>query len=624
MWWKKSSTKPSSVREQLPFLNSQLEAGMWDNAVLVKLFAELDTTPETLLPAAMDELALASFLLWKCNRGEFAKRILFTSLAWYLKNSAGHEDISTITQNLQHIFEKEGNSVSAEHIQQTASGDHFGHATSWRLDSSAIGSSKHVAEIAGDKMAMPRTRFATGFTPLVSAKLPLTTFHGWLKSHDPRVLNSVGKMAIESIFPLFGERTPEQYLTRNERLASHDVALASEDVAELSTVRELLKEGVPVNVRRHRRYSGGDGLLPRGCYFSLCKNAAGDDGGSLSREFLAYVDRRVPGRVFVSDSSNDRMNAILGNSIKTMPGFCAIYVLLFAPDQPAQKAIFDGVYCDLLSALGGTDQPVHVIAFESRVDECTIENVIDLRLPRTQEWFFDQFKDGDGHFLTKNGGSVREFYDLVPILMHPALGGTDITHAVGSFMRSSGVNGLVFPSARSDASATMKVGELADWHGWNLVDYRTATNLPATELTYSGGGWPDFLQPGGQLAAIYTGEFTGSWKVTGLQSHYDKAREFIEAAAEGTSSVSPRASHEVKSARDTSRSFTVSMCDPDEIVTAPCLGSGSFKLFEAVELIMVGYFRRTLKEPLEIHRNGSPPVLTITEIQHLAASPYYR
>jgi hypothetical protein len=29
--------------------------------------------------------------------------------------------------------------------------------------------------------------------------------------------------------------------------------------------------------------------LPRACYASLCKDAAGDDAGSLSRELLAYV-----------------------------------------------------------------------------------------------------------------------------------------------------------------------------------------------------------------------------------------------------------------------------------------------------------------------------------------------
>ena len=50
-----------------------------------------------------------------------------------------------------------------------------------------------------------------------------------------------------------------------------------------------------MNIRRHRRYAGGDGLLPRGCYASVCKDATGNDSGTLSRECMAYVDPRVPG-----------------------------------------------------------------------------------------------------------------------------------------------------------------------------------------------------------------------------------------------------------------------------------------------------------------------------------------
>jgi hypothetical protein len=202
--------------------------------------------------------------------------------------------------------------------------------------------------------------------------------------------------------------------------------------------------------------------------------------------------------------------------------------LLFVPDNPDGRAIFGATYGALLTQAPAADQTVNAFAFETRVDQCTIENVIDLRLPGTQKWFFDHFKDGDGHFLVKEGGTAREFFDLIPMLLHPALGGTDVTHAIGSWMRSSGVNGLVFPSARSDASVTIKNGELVDWRGWNFVDYRSARSLPATEVTRSPGGWPDFLQPGVQLAVASNGELAGSWKAIGLQARYDHLREAIE------------------------------------------------------------------------------------------------
>jgi hypothetical protein len=530
MWGEKGGAQSPPVRERLGCFNGGLEIGMLDNSVLTQLFAELESAPEALLPADMPALANTAFLLWKFGWGEFAKRLLYTCLAWYLKNSKDHDAISTITKNLQHIFAKEGISRSVEDIHHAAAGGHFGHAASWTVDKSALEDIRQVAELSGGNVSWQRTRFAKGLTPLVPAKMPLTTFHGWLKRLDPAVLNATGRLATEHIFPMFGEPTPQQHLARSERLAECYIELSAEDRAELTTLRQLLKEGLEVRLKRHRRFSGGDGLLPRGCYASLCKDAAGNDNGSLSRELLAYVDSRVPGTVFVGDSTSAKLNAALRNAIRVLPGFCAIHVLLFAPSDRDDRAAFDAIYRELLTQLDAPDQSVYAFAIEARVDECTTDNVIDLRLPRTQEWFFDHFKDGDGVFLVKDGGTAREFYDLVPTLLHPALGGTEVTHAIGSWMRSSGVNGLIFPSARSDASATVKGGELVDWHGWNFVDYRLARNLPATEVTRSPGRWPDFLQPGVQLGVDSHGEWAGTWKVMGLQNRYDQLRETIEGA----------------------------------------------------------------------------------------------
>jgi len=228
-----------------------------------------------------------------------------------------------------------------------------------------------------------------------------------------------------------------------------------------------------------------------------------------------------------------------------------VYVFLFSPQESALRTIFEEMYDPLLSRLDIRGEMSAALAFQTRVDACTIENVIDLRLTRTREWFFDHFKDGDGQFLIKNGGSAREFYDLLPTLMHPAVGGNDVTHAIGSWMRSSGVNGLVFPSARSDCSATIEDGELVDWHGWNFVDYRTSREVPATEVTNSAGGWPNFLQPRAQVSVASSGRLAGSFRVRGLQGQYDDLREQLE----GSQKVE----------------FSVSMCDPNEQVTIPSL-----------------------------------------------------
>jgi hypothetical protein len=112
--------QPPPVVNFLPILISELELGIWDNAILIRLMSELDSTPETLLPAAMPKLTQTAFLLWKCGQDKSAKRILFTCLAWYLKVSNDREEISAITKNLQYIFEKEGRSLSEAEIQKLA------------------------------------------------------------------------------------------------------------------------------------------------------------------------------------------------------------------------------------------------------------------------------------------------------------------------------------------------------------------------------------------------------------------------------------------------------------------------------------------------------------------------
>jgi hypothetical protein len=530
--------RPIITVEQLTLLNRGLEFGMCNNQLLNQLFEQLERNTEALLPQKLSLLNQTAFFLWKSGRGEYAKRLLFTCLAWYLRHLPETSDAGTITENIRQIFAKGNSAVTVEQIDERARSGRFGHTASWRLDKDGLELSE-IAELStAGAVLRERTRFAAGLTPTIHARMPLRTFHGWLKRSDPEVLSRTGKIAFRNIFPLFGEMTPEQYISRNHSLVECGIRLSSEDHAELSTIEKMLKDGAQVKLPRHRRYAGGDGLLPRNCYSSVSKDAAGDDSDTLSRELLAYVDRRIPGTVFVGDSNNERLNALLGNRVRVMPGYCATYVLLFEPQDPDERTTFRKVYKELLAEEGGAPDQLYAFAFETRVDEWTIENVIDLRLPDVQLWFFDQFKDGDGVFLTKKGGTVREFYDLIPTLMHPNLGGTNVSNAIGSWMRSSRVNGLVFPSARSSTSVSMHAGvELLDWNGWNFLDYRTAKTLPATEITNSEGGWPNFLQRGVQIAVATNDDHRGSWKVIGVQDQYDKLKNAIEELTLGRSSI---------------------------------------------------------------------------------------
>jgi hypothetical protein len=137
-WWKKraviepagrpsppstndsSLSKSASVGPRIALLIGTLEMGMCDDAILKQIFSELESAPGQLLPALMPKLAHTGFLLWKTGRGEAAARLLLTCLAWYLKNSKDEAEISSLTGNIQYMFEKEGRPLSDKDVHELA------------------------------------------------------------------------------------------------------------------------------------------------------------------------------------------------------------------------------------------------------------------------------------------------------------------------------------------------------------------------------------------------------------------------------------------------------------------------------------------------------------------------
>ena len=120
-----------------------------------------------------------------------------------------------------------------------------------------------------------------------------------------------------------------------------------------------------------------------------------------------------------------------------------------------------------------------VIEFPYQVEYREIQQVIDLRDPQAQNWFYEKFQVGDGKTFNKpNGTNIGSFLEMLPTLMASDRGGNDVTSAIGVWMRNNGVHALIFPSARMDAAVTIKDGKITDWLGWNLIDYRTATEKP--------------------------------------------------------------------------------------------------------------------------------------------------
>ena len=136
-----------------------------------------------------------------------------------------------------------------------------------------------------------------------------------------------------------------------------------------------------------------------------------------------------------------------------------------------------------------------------------IENVIDLRLPATQEWFFETFRTGYGDFWHKpNGASVSSFAPMLGNLMFPDLGGTSVTDAIGYCLRSMGIAAFIYPSARSDAEivriitdgrgAVMPMfrGAMALDEMWGIARYLRSF-VPGTQMSK-----PELRNPPGQAA----------------------------------------------------------------------------------------------------------------------------
>jgi hypothetical protein len=518
-----SEAKPP-LRDLVPVLVRGVEVGLFDSANIQRLLDELDTAPDMLLPDLMPQLQIIAYHAWKAGRTGLSMRIVMTCLAWFLRNSSDTGTITVLTQTVQQMQGGDEGQFPVETIHAVALRGFEAHEESWRLDKDAVGSGVRVFEI-GDKHN-ERYRYRHGFTPLIRSRPPTTRFHGWLKQMNPAVLNASGRQLLRDAFPFFTQLTLEEQIARTERLAALGIALNADDKAELATLRELAAQSVPVDISRHRRFAGGDGMLPRSCYYTLCRDKRGDDCYCLSRELFAYVDYRVPGFVYVGDSTSTRLVAALRTTIRAKHGYCVIWVLMLPPTDPKALSIYRSYYRDLFALLGN-DADTQAFALEAQVVKTVIDNVLDLRLPEIQRWFFHHFKDGDGHFLIKDGGTATEFFDLVPTLMDPALGGTGETHAIGSWLRSSGVDALIYPSARSDVSVVIRDGELQQWQGWNLIDYRTARKLPATETIRNSRGWPDFHQPGVRLS-VAGGQLAGSWRTDGVQVRHDELRTQIE------------------------------------------------------------------------------------------------
>jgi hypothetical protein len=277
---------------------------------------------------------------------------------------------------------------------------------------------------------------------------------------------------------------------------------------------------------RYRRYAGSSGSLDAGSYFSVAR-WSGHDDGSLAREIFAYTDPAETGLVMIDDMADPQDAASVSSKYNaTIPS--GEYLLLFVHEI---ERLMSEEWQELAKAQGPMPSLFRVPCSTRSMRR---ENVVDLRLPTVQAWFFETFSQEawlNIHVPLPPAGS---FLELLLVMLGQYRGGNVMTQAVGRELRLWGIDGLVYPSARCDCALVLEDGDVVDWYGWDLVDYE-ATRTRSTEehdvlsaigATVMGSagdfehGADFFGLPSGQMKIRVEaqGARRGTWQVRGLES----------------------------------------------------------------------------------------------------------
>lgn len=348
--------------------------------------------------------------------------------------------------------------------------------------------------------------------------MPLVTFDGWLKQIDADGLKPIGQIVLDRGFPQF--------------LSWVDF---SEDAAH--NVMTSRGRGVSDFYRppRARRFAG-DETLPRGRYYTVCRNSRGNDSGALIGELYAYYHVDSAGVIAIVDSADEEsIHQLRESGVWKLPPRQAPFISVrFAPWQNKANPIaklFDVEPPKALSVL-----------LPLTIRRTRIDHVLDLRQPEAARWFAHHFSR-----LVVNAGTDAEpkwirccpdrpplesIEAMLPTLLTQEQGGGLFCQMVGSWLRQHGVNALVYPSARSDVTVEVMDGAVVDSSGWNLVDYRDAA-APRLRLFFDesnyweekvrvgpGLGVGELLENDPYMAAqvdyVSEGPRAGSWRVLGI------------------------------------------------------------------------------------------------------------
>lgn len=356
------------------------------------------------------------------------------------------------------------------------------------------------------KDSVPQLRCAPPATPPPFSSTTLV-----LKQVDPQRLGELGRAAL-TLFSSFWqewERTKEEIAKKTEQELRASLGRRSWDV-EASTSAD-------------RRFSG-DGHLARGRYYSVCHEANGFDGGTMVRELTAYHDPLSSGILDIHDVQDEmKTDSDPSRSRDNDPPLYLLQIPGFSRDLHPWLTPFNQ----------GHDT-VQVV-LEAAVTEARFERLIDLRIPTVAEWFTQNLtrlrwlsRDGEKTAAFPNKPPLDRFVDLLPSLLTQSLGGGGASSLIaGQWLRCLGADGLVFPSARSDASLTITGDRVEQFRGWNLIDFRDSPTIQISSFDLT-AGWirhvaaevdhaPHPIYSGVSVGEVTSPGHVGSWSVRGLE-----------------------------------------------------------------------------------------------------------
>jgi hypothetical protein len=362
----------------------------------------------------------------------------------------------------------------------------------------------------------------------VPADIPFTTFVGQIKQLDTEFRPPVLRELFECCFAEF---------------EGIDRMHAELERSGIETV--VGGAGVELSFgSRPRRFAGGPGLAP-GSYFTLCdRTGTFADGGTLRDELTAYYSAGSGITLLIFDSKVEQwlIDYLRSQGAReedlAHPFYLIHYRVERATDENAR--LREG---EPPLGPGGTLG----VTYGVRELEAEIEHVVDLRLPDTQAWFAETFAslelENEEHaaeetkvrFLPKP--RLESFGELLPVIVSLETGGGMVFgQAVGHWLRLRGANGLIFPSARSNAFNRVREGQPTDWGGWNLVIYARADPPVDANLFGRMATWRDPDHDHIRVEYVGDGPERGSFSIRGVREfnllEFDRKKQIASGVRE--------------------------------------------------------------------------------------------